>query len=41
MYIAAGSALASAVAAAIMIEGKDRPTPAEQAEGEEGEAAAA
>ena len=41
MYIAAGSALASAVAAAIIIEGKDRPAPAEQADRQEGEAAAA
>jgi hypothetical protein len=41
MYIAAGSALASALAAAIIIEGKDRPAPAEQAEGREEEAAAA
>jgi hypothetical protein len=41
MYIAAGSALASAVAAAIMIEGKDRPAPAERAGRQEGETAAA
>jgi EmrB/QacA subfamily drug resistance transporter len=41
MYIAAGSALASAVAAAIMIEGKDRPAPAELAGRQEGETAAA
>jgi hypothetical protein len=41
MYIAAGSALASALAAAIIIEGKDRPAPAEQADSQEGEAAAA
>jgi hypothetical protein len=41
MYIAAGSALASAVAAAIIIEGKDRPAPAEQASEQEEEAAAA
>jgi hypothetical protein len=41
MYIAAGSALASAVAAAIIIEGKNRPAQAEQADRQEGEAAAA
>jgi EmrB/QacA subfamily drug resistance transporter len=41
MYIAAGSALASAVAAAIILEGRGRPAPAEQADSQEGEAAAA
>jgi EmrB/QacA subfamily drug resistance transporter len=41
MYIAAGSALASALAAAIIIEGKDRPAPVEQAGRQEGETAAA
>jgi hypothetical protein len=30
MFIAAGMAVASAVAAAIILEGKDRPAPAEQ-----------
>jgi EmrB/QacA subfamily drug resistance transporter len=41
MFIAAGSALASAVAAAIIIEGKDRPAPAERAGEPEGETAPA
>ncbi len=41
MFIAAGSALASAVAAAIIIEGKDRPAPAVQTGGREEESAAA
>ena len=40
MFIAAGSALASAVAAAIIIEGKDRPAPAVQTGGQEERAAA-
>ncbi|MGH3144341.1 MAG: MFS transporter, partial [Rubrobacter sp.] len=41
MFIAAGLAVASAVAAAIIIEGKDRPAPAESAGAQESEAAAA
>jgi len=41
MYIAAGSALASAVASAVIIEGKGRPAPAEQAGRQEEETAAA
>jgi EmrB/QacA subfamily drug resistance transporter len=41
MYISAGSALASAVAAAIIIEGKNRPAPVQEASGQQGETAAA
>ena len=41
MYIAAGSALASAVASAVIIEGKGRPAPAEQAGRQEEETVAA
>ena len=33
MYISAGSALASAAAAAIIIEGKYRPAPVQEADG--------
>ena len=41
MYISAGSALASAVAAAIIIEGKNRPAPVQEADGRPEETAAA
>jgi hypothetical protein len=41
MYISAGSALASAVAAAIIIEGKNRPAPVQEASGQQEETAAA
>jgi hypothetical protein len=41
MYISAGSALASAVAAAIIIEGKNRPAPVQEAGGRQEEKAAA
>ncbi|HEX5850688.1 MAG TPA: MFS transporter [Rubrobacter sp.] len=41
MYISAGSALASAVAAAIIIEGKNRPAPVQEADGRQEETAAA
>jgi EmrB/QacA subfamily drug resistance transporter len=41
MYISAGAALASAVAAAIIIEGKNRPAPVQEASGQQEETAAA